>query len=279
MRSRMERYQEEQRRKREEPIRRSEKNQELYDTLYTNTKYTEFTDVASHNAVELTALEKNYKTREGYHQLKEYENVLVPPKVKRELEDFEALYKEEENKIYDINSVLTEAKKNRSEIDDLERKRKLRSTQYNILSNLNLEELEKFREEKRRRTTPDTEERQIQELIDTITSKTLGSEVNTAIGADLMSDLLPSTQEETLITASIKTEENSQEMTESPKKESLDQSFYTKSMDLSEEDLEMDSEFEEEEKSPKWHTILKVFLFLFLFGIVTTIIYFVLQQL
>ena len=50
--------------------------------------------------------------------------------------------------MYDINNVLEEARKNRQEKDDLEEKRKLKNQSYNILSNLNKEELEKCRQER-----------------------------------------------------------------------------------------------------------------------------------
>ena len=43
----------------------------------------------------------------------------------------------ENNKVYDINSVLEEARKNRKEKDELEEKRKLKNTSYNILADLN----------------------------------------------------------------------------------------------------------------------------------------------
>ena len=47
----------------------------------------------------------------------EFEEV---PKVKKELDDFNYLYAKKERKIYDINSVLEEARKNRQEKDELE---------------------------------------------------------------------------------------------------------------------------------------------------------------
>src|SRR5699024_4138565 len=98
------------------------------------------------------------------------------------------IYQDHENKVYDINSVLAEAKKNRVQKDELEAKRKLKNTNYNILASLNPEELEKYRKEKVERTRPDTDG--IRNLIDTITSKTLAGEIDQATSVDLLSDLM-----------------------------------------------------------------------------------------
>ena len=168
MPSRMDRYRQEDELETE---RRSRKNQELYENIGKNTKYTNFTDVTNANAFDIGDAKKKYQTREGYHKMKEYGEVISEPKVKRELDDFNYLYQDHENKIYDINSVIAEAKKNRVEKDALEEKRKLKNTNYNILASLNPEELEKYRKEKIERNRPD--EGELRDLIDTITSKTL----------------------------------------------------------------------------------------------------------
>ena len=185
MRSRMERYEKEEQR---EISSRANKNQELYENIGRNTKYTNFTDVTNANAFDLGTAQKNYRTREGYHQMKEYNTFISEPKVKKELDEFNYLYQDHENKVYDINSVIAEAKKNRIKKDELEAKRKLKNTNYNILASLNPEELEKYRKEKVERTKPDEEE--LRSLIDTITSKTLAGEIDQATSVDLLSDLM-----------------------------------------------------------------------------------------
>ena len=185
MRSRMERYEKEEQR---EISSRANKNQELYENIGRNTKYTNFTDLTNANAFDLGTAQKNYRTREGYHQMKEYNTFISEPKVKKELDEFNYLYQDHENKVYDINSVIAEAKKNRIKKDELEAKRKLKNTNYNILASLNPEELEKYRKEKVERTKPDEEE--LRSLIDTITSKTLAGEIDQATSVDLLSDLM-----------------------------------------------------------------------------------------
>ena len=164
---------------------RSDRNKELYQNVGTNTRYTNLTDVTNSNAIDITDTVNNgYKTREDYQKMKKYSSDISTPKVKKDLEEFNNVYKHE-NRVYDINNVLEEARKNRQE-DDLEEKRKLKNTSYNILANLNKEELEKYRQEKRDRLTKGEDE--LRELIDTIASKTLAGELEAA--SDLLSDLM-----------------------------------------------------------------------------------------
>ena len=298
MRSRMERYQERQ----QETSSRSTKNQELYENIGRNTKYTNFTDVTNANAFDLDAAQKNYRTREGYHQMKEY-NPIMPeqPKVKKELDEFNYLYQDRENKVYDINSVIEEAKKNRIKKDELEAKRKLKNTSYNILASLNPEELEKYRKEKVERTKPDEDE--LRTLIDTITSKTLAGEIDQATSVNLLSDLMATNMMDRVdkpVKEDKKEEKEDEDDEELEKSLSLskeildkdqiekvnklkdektsssimdesDTDFYTRSMDLSDKDFEMDDEFKEK----KMPIALKIILILLLIAVIAVAIYFI----
>lgn len=173
--------------------KRSYKNQELYQSVV-NTKTTDISnikDVASSNAFEIQGNDGTKITsREKYHQMKKYQNIEPVPRVKKELDDFNYLYKNREKKVYDINSVLEEARKNRKEQDELEAKRKLKNTSYNILADLNKEELEKYREEKRKRNHELDETNELREIIDTITTKTLAGEIDQETSVNLLSDLM-----------------------------------------------------------------------------------------
>ena len=298
MRSRMERYQERQ----QETSSRSTKNQELYENIGRNTKYTNFTDVTNANAFDLDAAQKNYRTREGYHQMKEY-NPIMPeqPKVKKELDEFNYLYQDRENKVYDINSVIEEAKKNRIKKDELEAKRKLKNTSYNILASLNPEELEKYRKEKVERTKPDEDE--LRTLIDTITSKTLAGEIDQATSVNLLSDLMATNMMDRVdkpVKEDKKEEKEGEDDEELEKSLSLskeildkdqiekvnklkdektsssimdesDTDFYTRSMDLSDKDFEMDDEFKEK----KMPIALKIILILLVIAVIAVAIYFI----
>ena len=300
MRSRMERYEKE---NQQETSRRSSKNKELYENIGRNTKYTNFTDVANANAFDLGTAQKNYRTREGYHQMKEYSDTFIQePKIKKELDNFNYLYQDHENKIYDINSVLAEAKKNRVKKDELEAKRKLKNTNYNILASLNPEELEKYRKEKVERTRPDEEE--LRDLIDTITSKTLAGEIDQATSVDLLSDLMatnmmdrvenPEEEKKEETTPEQDDEEEIEERLSLSKeildKEQLDKvnklkeqektgsimddsdtDFYTRSMDLSDKDFEMDDEFKEK----KMPLAIKIILIILIIAVIAVAGYFI----
>ncbi len=283
---------------------RSDKNKDLYDNLGNNTRYTNITDVMTANAIDLTNASKNTNTREGYHQVKEYKNIeTIPvPKVKKELDEFNYLYKDRENRIYDVNRVLEEARKNRKEIDDKEDKRKLKDSSYNIITSLNKEELEKYRQEHLKKVrTPKEEE--LRELIDTITSKTLAGEIDKATSVDLLSDLMATNimdkveapiqdteefdektdselelskevldkdQLEEIKKVTVKDLENKQEEVET-KLVNADTDFYTRSMDLSNEDFEMDTDFQEK----RMPLILKVFLIIIVIAALAVAGYFI----
>lgn len=300
MPSRMDRYRQEDELETE---RRSRKNQELYENIGKNTKYTNFTDVTNANAFDIGDAKKKYQTREGYHKMKEYGEVISEPKVKRELDDFNYLYQDHENKIYDINSVIAEAKKNRVEKDALEEKRKLKNTNYNILASLNPEELEKYRKEKIERNRPD--EGELRDLIDTITSKTLAGELDQKTSVDLLSDLMATSaidrieapeKEDIKDTAELETtlEDITEEEKLSLSKEILDKDqidkvnklkgtekgsimdesdtdFYTRSMDLSDRDFDFDDEFQEK----KMPIAIKIILILLIIAVLAVAGYFV----
>ncbi len=250
---------------------RTEKNQDLYNDLGRLEKYTTLTDVSKIEAVELNAAKKNYRTREGYHQIKDYDIDIEKPKERKELDEFNFLYNDE-HKTYDINKVLEEAKELR-ERDSLEKKRKLHNEKYNILESSE-EDLEKFKEETKLRHKPIENEEELEELIHTITSKELREEIDKREAESndtnsLLSDLMATNvNEEVLKPIATKIEDSKveedtkkldkvKEKTMSLKDE-IDKSFYTKSLDLSEEDFISDEE--EEIKPSKFIGFLK-FLF------------------
>lgn len=288
------------------------KNQELYQDVMNNTKYTNITDVTNSNVYEIDNSkenqEKNYYSRESYQQMKKYQNVETVPRVKKELDDFNFLYKGNEKKVYDINSVLEEARKNRKVQDDMEEKRKLKNTSYNILADLNKEELEKYREEKKKRIMSD-EEQNFHDLVDTIASKTLAGEIDKATSINLLSDLMDTSiidkvddkmdvapdKEEIKSDEEVKDtklEENkvtsekvslsTTDLSEIAKKnEQLDNSdnkltgadndFYTRSMDLSDKDFAMDDEFKEKSMP----VFVKILIFLLIIAIIGVVAYFI----
>ncbi len=277
MRSRMERYHQD-----EEACdvvgSRSDKNQQLYQNLGKNTKYTSFTDVSQVNAVDLDAATKSYRTREGYHKIKDYGEIIEQPKVKRELDDFNYLYQDHENRVYDINSVLKNAREHREEKDELEKKRKLKNTNYNILASLDPEELEKYRASKQKNNSPDPEE--LKDLIDTITSKTLRGELDKETSVDLLSDLMATktTDQVKLEDLELSREIVDKDPIEKAKEEKnselqdMDHSFYTRSMDLSDKDFGLDEDLERHIP-----TVIKIILVIILLAILAVAVYFIIQ--
>lgn len=287
MRSRMDRYRELD--NETERTSRSRRNQELYQNIGTNAKYTNFTDVTNSNTTLIDRKRRDYSTREDYQKRKEYTSFENKPKVKKELDDFNHLYQDHENRVYDINSILEMAKENRKDKDSMEEKRKLKNTNYNILASLNPEELEKYRKEKQNRNKPDDNE--LRGLIDTITSKTLAGEISKETGVDLLSDLMATSaldkvpaesvikQDESNDKDNIKGKDilNKEDMVkvEEAKKDykepssdimrDIDKSFYTKSMDLSDKDFFTDEDDDKEKRIP---LVVKVLLILILVALV-----------
>lgn len=287
MRSRMDRY----RNLNTDEYNRLDKNKELYENVSNNTKYTNFIDVDNSNTYLLDTTKKNYQTREDYQQLREYTSREIKPKVQKELDEFNYLYQDHENRVYDINSVLKSAKENRGIKDELEEKRKLKNTNYNILASLNKEELEKYRQEKKMKNKPDEDE--LRDLINTITSKTLAGEISKETSVDLLSDLMATSVGDKIIKEKdlslskeildkdslkklddAKKDINNSQKTKDDIMKDIDKSFYTKSMDLSDKDFFSD----EDDEKTKVPVIIKVLLIIILLALIGVCIYFVTQS-
>lgn len=275
MKSRLDRYSDNNKTK--ENISRLSKNKHLYDDLNNKIGFEELVNFDTQTRIELTSLNSNRKNRESYHQLKDYQN-LISDKVREQNVPVE----EEEEKVFDINSILEEARKNRTDTDELEKKRKLKDEEYNILADLNKKYLSKEKEE-----TKKDEYEGLEELINTITSKTLINDIKKEEEkeeTDLLSDLVatsvdlqvktPEEYEKTGTSAVITKIKVDEDCDENKDEKEIDDSFYTKSMDLSELDFE---ELVEGKSSIKKGILIAliVIILLIIIGIVT---FFVLQH-
>ncbi len=279
---------------------RANRNQELYQNIGSNTRVANLTDVTNANAIDLDNASRITNTREGYHQMKEFRKDITVPKVKKELDDFNYLYQTRENRIYDVNRVLEEARKNRRTADDeKEEKRRLKNSNYNIITSLNPEELEKYRQEKinrvyRANDDANSNDDDIKELINTIASKTLAGEIDQATGVNLLSDLMATSildkverqKEDTSINLGLSREILNKEQIEQVNKldqeiveekernlKEADSDFYTRSMDLSDKDFEMDEEFKEKSLPLP----LKIILILLVLACIAAAVYFIWQ--
>ena len=286
-------------------------NQELYHNLSSNAIYANVTDVTNANAFEINNQANDARTsREAYQQMQKYQTVEPMPKSKKELEDVNYLSQKKENKTYDINSFLEEARRNRTEKDELDDKRKLKDNAYNILASINKEQLEKYREEKKNRVrTPEEEE--LHGIAEELLSKTMAGEIDKETTVDLLSDLMATNLldtvsaataivdeepiEETRETEKIEetiTEEISQTLEPVPVTDEIkkptrserntkdafaqkDTDFYTRSMDLSDKDFELGSEFNDN----KLPVIVKVIIAILVIAILVVAAYFIYQKL
>lgn len=258
---------------------RSQKNEHLYEQLYTNKVFTEFTEVENDNVIDLSNVSQgsSINRREDFQRNRVLNSEISSKRVFSL--DTVNVREEKETPIeknYNINDILDEAKKNRTLVDELEKKRHLKTVEYNILSDLSQEKLKEYREKKQKLSKD--EEENLEELIHTITSNSLRKRIDD----ELLSDLLPSEESETLVSKQLLEEieeadaidKNSFE--EDTAEHEIDKSFYTKSMDLSEEDFDLDEEdrsFLEDAKMSSSKKILIILFVLVVLGIIGFIIY------
>lgn len=229
-------------------ISRSNKNQELYKNVGSNARYTNFTDVTNTNAYDISNIDRNNRTRENYKKVREYSSLIPGPKVKRELEEFKNVNKIKENRVYDINSVMAEARKNRVDADEKEEKRKLKNDKYNILLSMTKEELEEYRKmRKEKYTHPDEEE--LRDAIDTIASKTLAGEIDKNTTVNLLSELMATSMMDKVESQQEKNDEDkSEDINDELELEDIDNDLETENVEEpKEEDKEDIEEIVEEE--------------------------------
>lgn len=271
---------------------RFQKNEHLYESLYNNKVVTEFSEI-NNNVLDLTSgTSSSSNRRENYQKNKASfpnyradvveEKVAFPNSIDKIIED-------PSEKNYDINDILSEARKNRSLTSNDEKKR-LKTVEYSILSDLSKEKLAEYRENKKKMSKD--EEENLEELIHTITSNSLRKKIDD----ELLSDLLPTEEDETIIskellssiedTEDISLEKN--KVNEDSDKEDflkdttnemeIDRSFYTKSMDLSKEDFEIDDDDSDDDsflEESKMSTTKKIFLVCFIVLVIAIVGYIV----
>jgi len=262
------------------PVSRSRvsKNKYLYDELNSKIGYEEVSTV-DESQIDLSSLNLKNPKREEYQKIKDYRNLFSDESVKNQEEK-----KEYKPKNFDINLVLEEAKKNRKTVDELEKKRNLNDDEYNVLSNLNKKYLHK-------KDFSESDDEELKELIDTITSNTLKDEIKKEEEKDLFSELLASTVDIKL-ESNLSTEDVSKLYSEIKNYESSatddsvedenddtdehENTFYTKSLELSKEDLMSDDEDEEVNKSKNGIKIALISLLLLF--VLLIVIYFLFKH-
>jgi hypothetical protein len=122
---------------RQEPKPRSQQNEELYGSIYTRDLLSSEKPLNNEKEIDLSNIKDLMIEREGYSRVKDLKDLLSSEKIEDKYD--QKYYQDIDNKIYDINEMLKQA---RSQNEDLEREkyRKLMNTQYDILSKLDLNE-------------------------------------------------------------------------------------------------------------------------------------------
>ena len=251
---------------------RVKKNKYLYDELNSKIGYEEISVANTDTQIDLSSLNLEKPNREDYQKIKEYKTLLKDNSVdKVEIEK-----KEIKPKVFDINKVLEEAKKNRKEEDELEKKRNLKEEDYNVLSSLNKKYLHK-------KDFSEKDSDELKELIDTITSKTLVNEIKDEKEKELLSELLATTidvkLEKELSTAEINSLYENKESSVSD--ENADNSFYTHSMELNKDDLidEPEEDNENNDISERKNNGFKIFtIIIILIILIIVVTYFLLKH-
>ena len=250
----------------EEPKKsRTNKNKYLYDQVSSKIGYEEITNLDTQTRIDLSELTGLKTSREEYQKTKDYHDIFEKKETFVEKE-----IKQEKDKIYDINSILEEARKNRDKYDELERKRKLKENDYATLADIN--DKERY---KKQDNNNNIDEKELTDLINTITSHNLLKDIQQAEEQgeekDLFSELMATNADMNL--EGIATEYTEKKDDDENK---IDDSFYTKSMDLSNQDFEFSEELEAERKTKT--KILIAFLIILIIAIVGIVAFLILKR-
>lgn len=275
MSSRMERYNYLNEEENNSPSRVS-KNSVLYDEV----KASELTRVNNNSNVKI--IEQTGKTID-LEKIKKYiKDNSDTNKARRKVislpeEDNSTPVKVEENKVYDINSVLEKARENRSIEYSSERYRQVRSNEYDILNKIKMYEEPDSEEE----ATDDlnTDERTIVDLINTVTvhkgdvnlleELMAGGETTGPISEEQsknditneISEYIENKKSVVLDKDSLVEDKTEELVNLKEKIDEMDKSFYTNSMTFNKDDFEG---FDELEKSVKKSSIFKTLLIIIL---------------
>lgn len=173
---------------------RTNRNNKLYDEI--SNMNIDYVNIDVNNAIDMGM--NSGSRREDFQRKRELNKIMPGREEKKEIVTDEVTPKE--NRIYDINEILTLARKNKLFED--ENKKRLINTEYNILTKLDVQSLEK----------EDMKKEDIRALIDDIYEKEKKTYVDD--GKDLFSDLI-----EPRALKEEKKEELVKEIKEEPKEE------------------------------------------------------------
>ena len=265
MKSRMEKYYN----KNEEFVGRTAKNESLYSQKDYSVYSSNETIIDTNNEIDITKLKNIIQSREDYQRAKSYRNMLNDKKF-----DYDDIPIEEDNyeeKNYDINALLKKVKEEKDTIEEKDKIRKLRNTQYDILSNLDI----KSKKDKK----TDSIEQQKEDLKDLINSITHNNINNKETDNDedplgLLSDLkatskvleTPINNDDVVPAQKNIIEEQINQQNQKEVKED-ETSFYSDSFTFSKRDFEGLSDLNENVKSN--NILIKILIFILIIIILT----------
>lgn len=228
--------------------KRSEKNQKLYDEIYNEEDYSNIEGIATidkNNEIDLAKLKNTIRNRENYSRQKKFKDLNDEPEDKPiTTEDF----KQKEQKIYDIRDILLKAKDKKPEEDT---PRRLDNTNYNILKDL---EENGSKKDISKELEKETDE--LKELIDTITNTGMLNQLN---DKELGMNMFNLSDDPENSGQSVKELLAQARKAQEKKENTLDNSFFTSSLNFSKDDF--DDAQEAKKKKEKKGIIKKILLF------------------
>lgn len=242
---------------------RSQKNKELYRSIYDTGEYSNIEGIATidkNNEIDITKVRNTLRNRENYKRQKQYRQ-LTKQKIDYEEENVSHDFAIKEQKNYDIRDILSKAK-DKKPIEDTPRS--LDNTNYNILKNLKLNSEKEYHK--------DFEDDELKELINTITNTSMLNQMDDKELGLNMFDLEDTTESESkesvkqLLEQAKKYQESKSDISSD-----LDDSFYTSSLNFNKEDFEEANEYVKKKKSKK--ILSKILLFVGLIVITGLIIF------
>lgn len=234
---------------------RVEKNTELYDEIYSQKQEltSNVTVLDNVNEIDINKIKSMINNREEYKKAKRYTN-LIGREERNYSRGIEFSFEEPEPKDYDINEILKRKRNNKNEVVESEKIRKISDTQYDILKGLSLKNHD---DEDEMDTSFFTKDKELQSLINTITSKSEDDKT-----ADFFKDLKGNTTDD--LTPPKAIESSNKETT----KESTE--FYSSKFAFAKDDFE---DLEDLKKEVKKHNVaMKVLMVLIVCVVVVAIV-------
>ncbi len=240
--------------------KRTSRNQQLYDSIYEDNNYSNIEGIATidkSNEIDITKIKNMLKNRDDLspkRELSKYDDKKFEfPK----LENFE----EETDRVYDIRDILTKAKTNKEE------------EKYQSLKDLNMDFLKEMKEQKKKN------EPNLGDMVDTITNTSkLNKLSDHELGLDMFSDL--KSNDNTVIGAkdsvrAILEEAKKNDLAKKQENTSanLDRSFFTSSMNFTDDDFEQIAELNKQVK--KNNVTIKILIFIVIVAITAGAIFLV----